>query len=674
MSPAAFYEFSRVRIIVVPAVTDQSGQLVCTTTSIYNPCTATVDGGGTQFSGINAYAESYFDESSNGQPSNSTTAASANLSDFSLQDVAEIHFSTPFVYLPPDKANEELSPMPAVEVQTAQGTITLVIEEAEPTISNSKSNDNSDQDYGYVPQTLIDWMAKNPRYVSQYPYLASCYPGGPSIKPDGLQGRDGEYSLLPMAPIYASVASDLTTSTQVTVSSAGCFHPEACPTPAPAATPNPVVPANTALFVVSEEASVFPTASEQFQSQKATIANSPMRAPGLGGIIASALGGSPFALSPNLPSSTTAPGLGGIIASALRGPPFALSPNIPSTAPAPPLTPSPNAPSPILPAPHVPKPSVPSQNALAPNVAGSLIITVGSQSITLGSASNFVIAGQTLHPGAPDITFQGTPVSLGLSASVIVVAGSTVTLPTAVSSPAITVGFQSITLNSASHYVVAGKTLTPGAPPINIQGTPASPNPTAFSIAGTTILAGDPGATLLGTLVSLGPSGSLVIGTSTTVLSNAASSSIFTVGGQMFTANPTAFSVAGTKISAGGPGITISGTAVSLGQSGSLIIGTSIAELSPTAFTVGNQVFTPNPTAFPFAQTTISAGGPGVTIAGGFVSLGPSGSLVIGNSTVQLSPTSTGALGFTGQASCRSTGLRYEFLGLMFTCAMILTS
>ncbi len=171
MSPVAFYEFSSVRIIVVPAVTDQSGQLVCTTTSIYNPpCTGTADDGGTQFSGINAYAESYFGGSSNGQHgqlSNSTTEASANLSDFSPQDVAEIHFSTPFGYLPPDGANEELGPMPAVEVDTVDGTVMFGIAEAEPTISSS--NDNSDQDYGYVPQALIDWMAKNPSYVSQYP-------------------------------------------------------------------------------------------------------------------------------------------------------------------------------------------------------------------------------------------------------------------------------------------------------------------------------------------------------------------------------------------------------------------------------------------------------------------------------------------------------------------------
>ena len=33
-------------------------------------------------------------------------------------------------------------------------------------------------DYGYVPQTLIDWMAADPNYAAQYPGLESCLPGG----------------------------------------------------------------------------------------------------------------------------------------------------------------------------------------------------------------------------------------------------------------------------------------------------------------------------------------------------------------------------------------------------------------------------------------------------------------------------------------------------------------
>lgn len=39
------------------------------------------------------------------------------------------------------------------------------------------------ENFGYVPQTLLDYMISNRDYVSQYPGLASCLPGGPSIIP-----------------------------------------------------------------------------------------------------------------------------------------------------------------------------------------------------------------------------------------------------------------------------------------------------------------------------------------------------------------------------------------------------------------------------------------------------------------------------------------------------------
>ena len=231
--------------------------------------------------------------------------------------------------------------------------------------------------------------------------------------------------------------------------------------------------------------------------------------------------------------------------------------------------------------------------------------------------------------------------------------------------PVIALGNQVITANSASQFLVGGQTLVPGAPAITVAA-PASavaafgpsptaltvggevfmPNPTAFSIDGTTISAGGSGVTVDGTLIRLGPSGILNIGGSTISLPvNEASPTAYTIGGQVFTPNPTRFSIDGTTISAGGPGTMVDGTLVSLGPSGVLEIGGSIISLgldavspTPTAYTIGDQVFTPNPTAFSLDGTTISAGGPGVTIDGTIVSLGTSGILDIGSSTISLSP------------------------------------
>ena len=121
---------------------------------------------------------------------------------------------------------------------------------------------------------------------------------------------------------------------------------------------------------------------------------------------------------------------------------------------------------------------------------------------------------------------------------------------------------------------------------------------------------------------------------------------LFTVGGQVFTPHPAGFSIDGTTISAGGPGVTIAGTAIQLESSGILKIGTSLISMSNTAildddlhlgaYSVGGQVFTPNWIAFPIAGITISAEGPGVTIAGTPIRLEASGLLRIGTSMASI--------------------------------------
>ena len=186
------------------------------------------------------------------------------------------------------------------------------------------------------------------------------------------------------------------------------------------------------------------------------------------------------------------------------------------------------------------------------------------------------------------------------------------------------IGSSTISLPSPSDaspikvYTVAGQTFTP--------------NPSAFPIAGTIISAGGPAVTVDGTLISLGTSGALAIGSSTVDLSYTPSNA-YTVAGQTFTPNPSAFPV---------PGITVDGTVISLGQSGALAIGSSTVD-PPTqsytpgkAYTVGGQTFTPNSSAFAIAGTVISAGGLAAVLDGTAISLQPSGTLVVGSSTIPL--------------------------------------
>jgi cobalamin biosynthesis Mg chelatase CobN len=130
--------------------------------------------------------------------------------------------------------------------------------------------------------------------------------------------------------------------------------------------------------------------------------------------------------------------------------------------------------------------------------AGPLLspVTIGGETITANSASQYVISGQTLRPGGPAITVDGTTVSLLPSATAIVVNGVTSTLSrvygalvTTTASPLLTLNNKIYTANRAGYYILApGTTLIPGGPPVTISGTVVSlePKGTAAIIQGST--------------------------------------------------------------------------------------------------------------------------------------------------------------------------------------------
>lgn len=169
---------------------------------------------------------------------------------------------------------------------------------------------------------------------------------------------------------------------------------------------------------------------------------------------------------------------------------------------------------------------------------------------------------------------------------------------------------------------------------------------TRFEVNNVAISPGGGVHTIDNMAIGLDQSGVLVIGSSTIVLANQNPTTVVTAAGQTFTPNPSAFSVAGKVVSKDGSAIAVDGTIISLGPSGALVIGSTTIPLtdpSPTLFatkpfTVAGQVFTPNPSVFSIADTIISANGPAVTIGGTKISLGQSGALEIGSSTIFLPP------------------------------------
>lgn len=139
--------------------------------------------------GINSNAERYFSSS----PKQESAMIPVNL------DAVQVLFSKPFVYAPS---------------------------------SDQFPSKIANENLGYVPQTLIEWMARDSDYVSKVPGIASCLPGGPSVDffsyfcPPLTPGGGNNFLQLQFG------GSDLTVSSTVTVAGEGCFHPGACPTPA----------------------------------------------------------------------------------------------------------------------------------------------------------------------------------------------------------------------------------------------------------------------------------------------------------------------------------------------------------------------------------------------------------------------------------------------------------
>ncbi|KAL9120012.1 MAG: hypothetical protein Q9187_003434, partial [Circinaria calcarea] len=193
-----------------------------------------------------------------------------------------------------------------------------------------------------------------------------------------------------------------------------------------------------------------------------------------------------------------------------------------------------------------------------------------------------------------------------------------------------------ISLNSGSVFINGQGAPIPTAPtPTAVQGVqtpqavPASPivlggqtasivNPSAIIIGSQTAVLNQPAITISGTPVSLGTAG-VVLGNSKAIpifMSVAATAPpIATIAGQAITALPgqsgQVIAFDGTTLTPNSPGLTISGTPISLGPSGVLVIGSSTVTLptpTPTA--------TPVPTYIQIGRQTIGIESSAIIIAG----------------------------------------------------------
>ena len=220
--------------------------------------------------------------------------------------------------------------------------------------------------------------------------------------------------------------------------------------------------------------------------------------------------------------------------------------------------------------------------SLAPGTQTS----IGGHSLSIGS-TNLVMDGTTsalpsfgTTPTSSPLLVNGQQMQRASDGSLMI---GSITIPpgaqTTMAGHAISVGASSIVMDGSTYTLPA----TAGAVVLTTANPNIGPQRTAITLPNGSVLSAGGVATISGQVISvLSNDQGVVIGGSTIAF---ASTSIFTVGGQTFTAAPTGFAIAGTTLTPGGSAITISGTVVSLGPSGTLQIGTSTIPLAMASAT-----------------------------------------------------------------------------------------
>ena len=296
--------------------------------------------------------------------------------------------------------------------------------------------------------------------------------------------------------------------------------------------------------------------------------------------------------------------------------------------------------------------------AHTPVSLGSNGLTIGSQTIlrqslngiqpVMGSPSAFVVAGSTLFLGGPAINVKGTTVSFASNG--IVIGGGTIsTLPTiagqqiqAASNGGIVIGSQTITPGAAATLSGSTVSVLPGGSGVvvNDQGTIPIRRIDGLQVhtaqGGSVVidsqtLSRGAQATVSGTRVSILPNGQVSVAGITVPLASLSAPQ----GVQSGADHPSVYSIDGTALTEGSSPVTIHGTRLSLGSQG-LHIGSSVVPYASLAQIPGIQAITGNPQIYSIDNTALIEGASAITVHGTRVSLGPSGALVVGSTTMQI--------------------------------------
>ena len=186
-----------------------------------------------------------------------------------------------------------------------------------------------------------------------------------------------------------------------------------------------------------------------------------------------------------------------------------------------------------------------------------------------------------------------------------------------------------------------------------IAGHNVISNASGVYVAGSSLLLGGSAITASNTVISLSPAGTLVVGSSSIALplANAQRNSLttFNVDGVTVQAEPSAAVLNGITLTPGSPGTTINGKSVSLEQGGTLVVGTKRLILptastpTPKAFNLDGMTVQMTSSAVLVDGTTLTPGGPDISVHGKHISLEKDGNLDIGTNHLALPPAAAAA-------------------------------
>ena len=279
---------------------------------------------------------------------------------------------------------------------------------------------------------------------------------------------------------------------------------------------------------------------------------------------------------------------------------------------------------------RIPAPTEPAPTSIAGQTVVPIVNGVSIQGTSVTGTSPIVVSGTTISVNKSRlyITSQSYPLPTAVPAPVTTLANGAIALPlsNAISingttitagAPAATISGTAVSLDSSSNLIFDGtaqalpsvsETIYPPDRITTIDHIAVKLLPSGVAVAGTTLTPGAPPITVSGSPVSLG-SAILAIGTSSVPVSFGSPQALITaIGGQTITAASTAIRIGDVTLLPGGQGTTVAGTVISLGTGGSFVFGSQTVALGTPTGSLGGLIVGGFESARPLANASSPLG------------------------------------------------------------------